>query len=81
MPSKAQPALPKTRDLALCKGELFYDTGLPCRHGHLSKRYTTSGSCFECVRLRTDAQRKMYQEGKKRRLEKIAQQQQASEAV
>jgi hypothetical protein len=25
-----------------------YNTGKPCRNGHLSDRYTSSGACLEC---------------------------------
>lgn len=28
-----------------------YDTGRPCRNGHLTYRYTISGSCSECVKI------------------------------
>lgn len=27
----------------------FYFTGKPCKHGHISKRYTCKGTCVECV--------------------------------
>ncbi len=43
-----QVDLPKTRQEALKSGSKFFDTGLPCIHGHLSKRWTTSRSCFIC---------------------------------
>ena len=33
---------------ALNAGEQFYEAGKPCRNGHLSKRYTKGGGCFEC---------------------------------
>lgn len=28
-----------------------YNTGKPCKHGHLSDRYTSTAICIECVRL------------------------------
>lgn len=31
----------------------FYFTGQPCKHGHVSKRNTKDGSCYECCRLRS----------------------------
>jgi len=34
---------------ARAKGLNTYFTGRPCRNGHNSYRYTTSGSCAECV--------------------------------
>jgi len=29
----------------------FYE-GKPCRYGHMSERYTKSGACVECSRIR-----------------------------
>jgi len=29
-------------------GEKYYFTGRPCKHGHIAKRYTSKGICFEC---------------------------------
>jgi hypothetical protein len=26
-----------------------YFTGLPCKNGHIAKRYTRSGSCYRCI--------------------------------
>jgi hypothetical protein len=40
--------LPKSRPEARALGARFYFTGKPCKHGHVSHRYTT-GPCFECV--------------------------------
>ncbi len=37
-----------TRKAALAKGDTYYDTGKPCKHGHYSKRYTSSYGCVEC---------------------------------
>jgi len=36
------------RQRAQIAGEVFYETGIPCRHGHIAKRYTISGHCFVC---------------------------------
>ena len=30
-----------------------YNTGRPCRNGHLSDRYTVSGSCIRCISANT----------------------------
>lgn len=38
-----------SRDEAASKGMLRYFTGQPCRKGHLSERYTLSGSCIDCM--------------------------------
>lgn len=32
-------------------GLKFYNTGKPCKHGHLSDRYTSTAICIECVKL------------------------------
>lgn len=39
---------PRSRDAAKRLGEDFYDTGLPCKRNHLSKRYTETGQCVAC---------------------------------
>lgn len=30
--------------------ELYYFTGKPCKHGHVSAHYVSSGNCVECTR-------------------------------
>ena len=37
-----------TRKSALAKGDIHYDTGKPCKHGHYSQRFTSSYSCVTC---------------------------------
>jgi hypothetical protein len=32
-------------------GDLYYSTGKPCKHGHISPRQTSSGSCVVCKNL------------------------------
>lgn len=39
---------PEARD----KGFIHYYTGRPCKNGHLSKRYTSTGDCLECKDIR-----------------------------
>jgi hypothetical protein len=39
------------RKQAIELGEPFYNTGKPCKHGHLAKRRTKTGRCTECERL------------------------------
>ena len=41
-------------------GERFYFTGVPCKHGHVANRYTSSGTCSECVKLKTDQWQKTH---------------------
>jgi hypothetical protein len=36
---------------AKAQGLKFYNTGKPCKHGHLSDRYTSTAICLECVKL------------------------------
>jgi hypothetical protein len=36
---------------AKAQGLKFYNTGKPCKHGHLSNRYTSTAICLECVKL------------------------------
>jgi|SRR5579859_1095797 len=37
------------RLLAARAGEKFFTTGKPCKYGHYSKRYTSTGGCVTCV--------------------------------
>ena len=46
--------LPLTRKEALEVGSKFYITNKPCKHGHNSKRYTSSKGCYECVKSTWD---------------------------
>lgn len=41
-------ALESARDISLRAGEKFYPMERPCREGHLSKRYTSTGQCVDC---------------------------------
>ena len=36
---------------AKAQGLKFYNTGKPCKHGHLSDRYTNTAICLACVKL------------------------------
>jgi len=36
---------------AVAVGAKTYSTGTPCRHGHYSPRYTSSGACVLCDRI------------------------------
>lgn len=40
----------KTRKEAVAAGESQYYTGLPCKRGHITYRYTVSGTCSDCLR-------------------------------
>jgi hypothetical protein len=39
-----------TRSQALALNLRRYFTGRPCKHGHLSERFTNGGACIECMR-------------------------------
>lgn len=42
--------LPRDRTSAQILGEEFFDTKLPCRNNHLSKRSTVTGLCLACIK-------------------------------
>jgi hypothetical protein len=60
-----------TREQAITLGLKKYFDGLPCKHGHISERYVSSGCCAKCTgdgakgRYRDNAD---CQEARKRRL-------------
>ena len=41
-----------SREQAIKNGLSVYFTGKSCKHGHTDKRYTSTGHCLECLRLR-----------------------------
>lgn len=45
--------LPKTREEAREVGSKAYFTGFFCKQGHISKRWTATGNCAECQKVRT----------------------------
>lgn len=51
-----------TRLDAINSGKAVYFTGKPCIHGHIVNRYTSTGHCIECLRLRGLAERKVIKE-------------------
>lgn len=36
------------RKAAFDANKRFYETGIPCARGHLSKRYVSTGQCVDC---------------------------------
>jgi len=42
--------LPKSRDEAAILGVTKYFPGTPCKHGHMSPKWSSSGYCCECDR-------------------------------
>lgn len=43
-------ALPNSRKTAHTIGATHYFTGTSCEHGHIDRRYTSSGGCLACSR-------------------------------
>jgi len=41
-------SLPATRAEAKALGSTEYFTGAPCKHGHVTSRYTANGTCTQC---------------------------------
>ena len=41
---------PATKDGALASGVKYYQTGRPCKHGHVAERLVSTGACAECNR-------------------------------
>lgn len=39
------------RKEAKAKGLPFYETGIPCKYGHIAPRHTSSGVCVECQKV------------------------------
>lgn len=49
------------RKEAISRGLAKYNTGRPCRRGHLSDRHTSTGGCVECLKAAySDARAKIY---------------------
>lgn len=49
--------LPTNRKQAVELNERYFDTGKPCKHGHVSKRFAHNGNCYRCT---LDASNKTY---------------------
>ena len=47
---------------ATALGLTRYFTGKPCKHGHLSERYTSTGQCVECTAEQSQKRRQDYPE-------------------
>jgi hypothetical protein len=45
----------RSRKAAAEAGEEKYSTGKPCKHGHMSPRYTKTGICVQCATERSRA--------------------------
>lgn len=56
-----------TRSEAIERGDIRYNTGEACKHGHMSDRYTLNGACVECLEGRMLVERKRAHEIRARR--------------
>ena len=45
------PRSPTARAQAQATGATTYETGIPCKQGHLAPRATRTGTCVECTRI------------------------------
>ena len=54
------------RETARKNGEKMFILSTPCRHGHYSERFVSTGGCCECIKLavkpKTDEQRLAHNE-------------------
>lgn len=57
-PGKAGRPPSHETDAARAAGKLTYNTGKPCKYGHMSERYVSGNKCVECNRLREDKRTK-----------------------
>jgi len=48
----AYSSLPATASGAMALGVAFFYTGKPCRNGHFSHKYASSGNCVQCIEER-----------------------------
>lgn len=48
-----EKAMKATRKEAIEARERYFFTGKPCKHGHISKRITINGVCYECSNTRS----------------------------
>lgn len=49
-----------SRDEALELGLVSYYTGIPCKYGHIEKRYSRTGICYQCKRDENKRDRERY---------------------
>lgn len=45
------PSAPVTRAQAFAANAMFFYTGKPCKRGHLSVRYVSTGACYDCLNV------------------------------
>lgn len=55
-----------TREEAIKKGNIYYFTGKPCKHGHIAERTCLNGVCIECSKLRRQNNKESIAKNKKK---------------
>jgi len=60
------------RQAARKKGDKHYFTGIPCRFGHVAKRFVSDGKCVECNRIKASRWCKLNPEKHREQLRKSA---------
>ncbi len=48
---------------ARARGDKFYIPDFLCQRGHMTKRFTGNGACYECTKIINEANRKKYRNG------------------
>ena len=49
---KAKALAHKIRKAAAVAGKRYYETGIPCKYGHVAKRVVSYGKCIECIKVK-----------------------------
>lgn len=62
-----------TTMIASARGAAVYDTGKPCKQGHLAERYVSTRHCVVCARerMRLRATQSYHADHRERRLEQM----------
>jgi hypothetical protein len=63
--------------IAVAAGAVFFNTGAPCKNGHLSDRYTSTKTCVQCHKAAMAATKEKYSE---REAERAARREAAKQA-
>ena len=53
------------REKAKQNGDVYFQTKIPCSKGHVEKRYTKSGVCYECEKVKARTQARKHREKRK----------------
>lgn len=53
------------REKAKQNGDVYFQTKIPCSKGHVEKRYTKSGVCYECEKVKAREQARKHREKRK----------------